>query len=87
MIKFISYDGKYPNLCSGTLCFKKDEIEYKKQYAICSTGGLMADYSGTYSGPWVLDKEDFPELNEMELCYLTKLVNDNVQLGCCGGCI
>ncbi len=28
-IEFISYTGKYPNLCSGVLTVKIDDIEYK----------------------------------------------------------
>lgn len=34
MIKFISYDGKYPNFCSGTLIL---EVDGKKR-ALCSGG-------------------------------------------------
>lgn len=87
MIKFISYDGSYPNLCRGTLKFEKDGIIYEKKYCLVSGGGISPNWSGTYEGPWTIDQSEFPDLNEMELCYLEKLVNENVPLGCCGGCI
>ena len=84
-MKFISYDGKYPNLCAGTLVFEKDGERHEEKYCMHSTGGINPNYEGTYSGPWELTGMDY--LNEMERCYLTKLVNENVRHGCCGGCI
>lgn len=36
-VKFISYDGKYPNLCSGVLILEIDGKEYKFGYNFFDT--------------------------------------------------
>lgn len=44
MIKFISYDGKYPCLCIGTLCIEVNGKQYFFEQAMRSGGGI-------YGGP------------------------------------
>lgn len=88
MVEFVSYDGKWPNLCSGTLILKINgkEIVFPK-YCMCSGGsaGFTGDWEAVVTkGPWTVDVPD--EL----LDYKEKIeeaVNDNVPWGCCGGCI
>ena len=86
-IKFISYDGKWPCLCSGTLIIEVDGKEYKLEN-ILSSGGSTNWHTGRIKhGDWKIDSDELPE----ELRPLTKeiceVVNENVTPGCCGGCI
>lgn len=43
MIKFISYDGKYPNFCSGTLILEVDGKKRALSHALCSGGSAGVD--------------------------------------------
>ena len=86
-LNFISYDGGYPNLCSGTLIMELDGKQIKfPDYCLCSGGGITGNYEGTCSGPWTIGEfpKGFPE--DLKL-IAEKLVNDNIPYGCCGGCV
>ena len=113
-IKFVSYDGKYPNLCSGILVLEIDNQKIYGKYCLSSGGSAGVDFSGEESeeycteGPWEvkfdefwknpIDSDDwnFYQNNEKILedffsdedrKKITELVNENVEWGCCGGCI
>ena len=87
MIK-ISYDGKYPNTCSGTLTIEKDgKVIYKEKYCCSSSGSTWFDNEWTEehieSGEltWKDAKEfsiDIQEAVENELFKYSV---------CCGGCL
>ena len=86
MIKFISYDGRYPNLCSGTLVLEIDGV-IRKDFNLCSGGSVWFDADWcehVESGPWFVEVPD-------DLLYLRReiedVVNMNVPHGCCGGCV
>lgn len=88
MIEFVSYDGKYPNLCSGTLILKINGKErIFPEYCLHSNGCAYIDVGGNdhvSKRPWSVDiPEDLKEYTvEIEEC-----VNENVGWGCCGGCL
>jgi len=87
MVKFVSYDGKYPNLCSGKLVLSVDGVIFNfPDYCLSSGGGINPNYEGAYDGEWsIIDwPEGFPENAKNEA---TTVVNGNIQHGCCGGCI
>ena len=92
-LKFISYDGTWPNLCSGKLTVELDGklIEFPK-YILHSGGGayFTNNYSDEHvdSGPWSLKTDYLPNSFPKELIpELTELINDNIPHGCCGGCL
>ena len=89
-LKFISYDGEYPNLCGGRLVMKLDgkKIIFPR-FCLCSGGDVSIDEDGNEiieQGEWFIDKfpKDFPKDLEDTA---TNLVNENIEQGCCGGCI
>lgn len=94
-VEFISYTGSYPNLCSGLLTLRiNGEIHtfgYRKEAEFpsfwLSGGGLLPDYEGTYNGEWIIDKKDIPEQFKDYAEEIDKIFNENVEYGCCGGCI
>ena len=112
MIKFISYTGKWPNLCSGVLTVEIDSKEIKFGHDIggdfdfkndCYKDGNLEPF--WVSGGCVRMNEDYEvwaEKGSWELRYivnnypqwiidllpkLLEVFNENVPLGCCGGCV
>ena len=96
-IEFVSYDGGYPNLCSGLLKIKvKGTIYEFHPYKRCqkldikpefwrSGGGLDDDYH-PYHGEWIIDISKLPEELQQYAFEIDRLFNENVEYGCCGGC-
>lgn len=88
MIEFVSYDGRFPNLCSGTLVIKIDGVERTLPKYCMNSGGFVSFDSDwcahVESGAWSVDVPDdlIDHKQEIEDC-----VNDNVPFGCCGGCV
>ena len=80
MVEFVSYDGKYPCLCMGTLTIKVDGKAYSFNHAMISGGSVLRNED------WKLDLYEHPELEPYKE-EITRVVNDNVEQGCCGGCI
>jgi hypothetical protein len=83
----VTYDGEYPNTCSGTLIIKKDGKEiYNKQHCCSSTGSVWFDNDWNEhvecgSLIWN-DKDKFSR--EIQDAVENVLSGCNV---CCGGCI
>ena len=98
-VKFISYTGAWPNLCSGVLTLEIDgeEItfgygfgskEKPKYYPFWSSGGgINPNYEGTWKGEWKIDVDDIHEQFRKYAAEIDMVFNDNVPWGCCGGCI
>lgn len=89
-LKFISYDGAYPNLCSGTLIMKLDgkDIEFPDN-CLLSGGNVSFDdewNEEVTQGEWSIYEfpKGFPKELEDEA---TDIVNENIEQGCCGGCV
>jgi hypothetical protein len=82
-VTFVSYNGRYPNACSGTLVVSINGKLCSYECRLESGGGLTDDYD-TYHGPWTFFYEGVSE----ELARLiTEVINQNVPMGCCGGCV
>ena len=87
-IKFINYDGAYPNLCSGVLILKiNGEVVEFPPFSLSSGGcaGVNDRYEEYCTqGPWSVNIPDEYKKYEKEI---TDIVNANIPWGCCGGCI
>jgi len=89
-LEFVSYDGAYPNLCSGTLKMKLDgAVVTFPDYCLSSDGSVWFDddcNENVEEGDWTIGifPENFPEELKEEA---EKIVNENVRKGCCGGCV
>lgn len=89
MIEFIKYDGEYPNLCFGTLSIKINGDTYHLDNVLVSGGCICRNENWDMwadRGPWSVDLDDHPELQQYKE-DITRIVNENVPFGCCGGCI
>ncbi len=87
-IEFISYDGKYPNLCS-TLVIQVDDKVYNLKGVLISGGRICHGknwHMWAEKGDWRIDLDSYPELKPYKE-EITDLVNENIRQGCCGGCI
>lgn len=87
MVEFISYDGKYPNLCSGNLVLRIDGEEVTLQGCLISGGcvSFTSDWDEVVtSGEWDVDVPKAYLAYEDEII---RVVNENVRQGCCGGCV
>ena len=89
-LRFISYDGSFPNLCSGVLILNLDGVDIQfPDYCLSSGGHVSFDEEwneNVSSGEWSISK--FPENFPVELQQeATNIVNENIPFGCCGGCV
>jgi hypothetical protein len=89
-LKFVSYNGAYPNLCRGKLIMELDGNKIIFPEYCLSSGGSVSftdDWEEIVTkGEWSIDSfpENFPEELKQEA---ENLVNENINFGCCGGCI
>ena len=95
-IKFISYDGEHPCLCMGTLVLDINGIrhtfgnegEFPKFWSSGGTCCLTSKWKvKTTYGDWIINIDKIPEQFRQYAGEIDKIFNDNVEHGCCGGCI
>ena len=98
-VKFISYTGKYPTLCSGILKLEIDgkEVQFGYEYREHSgklyppfweSGGSTDWHSGRVtSGEWEIDVRELPDEYKQYADEIDYAFNKNVPHGCCGGCL
>lgn len=93
-VKFVAYTGVYPNLCSGVLTLEIDGEEVvfgynnKSHYQpFWHSGGGITAAGDTYSGEWIIDAKYIPSKYRQYAEEINREFNDNVEHGCCGGCI
>ena len=91
-IEFVSYDGKWPCLCMGTLTLKIEGKKVQMKGGLCSGGTCYCGFNGdgdvVTEGDWTVNFECWPvEFSELEQQIVARLVNENIEHGCCGGCL
>lgn len=101
-VKFISYDGKYPCLCMGTLILEIDGISCKFGYGqfdkklnaypencyptFWQSGGTCHMNEPCEYDEWRIDIDMLPEKFRKYAFEIDQVFNNNVDYGCCGGC-
>lgn len=86
-ISFVSYDGKYPNLCGGTLILNVAGEEKELHNVLVSSGYIPFDEDWVPyipTGPWIV--YCLPEWAKPFHDEIEAIVNEHVPFGCCGGC-
>lgn len=94
-VRFISYSGEYPNLCSGELTLEIEGKKYKfggydphNYPRFWESGGCCYCRAGqTKTGEWQIDCSDLPSSLQKYVYEIDEVFNANVTWGCCGGCI
>lgn len=89
-IEFVSFDGRYPCLCAGNLRLCINGIERNLGDILHSGGSCYNMETRNYEaieGDWYINEEDLPEDLRPYKDEIEKIANDNVEHGCCGGCI
>lgn len=102
-VKFVSYTGKYPNLCSGILTleidgkeytfgndyFNPNKVDYDKFWSSGGNCGFTNNYASSYvnDGEWNIDYEEIPDEFKKYAHEIDEVFNENVPQGCCGGCL
>ena len=94
-VKFISYDGKYPNLCSGRLVLEIDgeiarfSYETRKDYEPFWRSGGSCTRRNNYRrirDAWEIEYDNLPDKFKKYANEIDAVFNQNVEYGCCGGC-
>lgn len=84
-VKFISYMGRYPNLCSGDLVLEIDgeKVRFDGYDRFWNPPNIF-DISAT--GEWTINVEDIPAQYRKYAAEIDQVFNANVEKGHCGGC-
>lgn len=89
-VKFISYDGKYPNLCCGTLTLEIDGevVVFKPENRFWYSGGNYSqDNIFNFKNEWIIYQSELPDKYRMYVADIDRVFNENVEFGCCRGCV
>ena len=93
-VEFVSYSGRYPNLCRGDLVLRIDGEEikierYSGQFRVEMHSGGNVTFDSDWQeevtdGPWSIEVSDDLKCIEEKIldCIQGKIPN-----GCCGGCV
>lgn len=92
LVKFVSYTGSYPNLCSGKLTLEIEGETVSFGYGdgllppFWTSGGGLDHHWEAYCGEWEIDVSRLPENYRKYASSIDRVFNENVEYGCCGGC-
>ena len=87
---FVEYDEGFPALCKGNLKFKHQGILYVWSYCLISGGEVTFDDNDIEiikKGSWKIDPPEGCEFTDSDIKLIEEMVNENVEQGCCGGCV
>ena len=91
-VKFISYTGSYPTLCTGHLTIEVNGKRYvlnqvisPDEKATCYYDHKTRDIVHAYGG-WKVNADRLSEELRQFACEIQELANANIEPPCCGGC-
>lgn len=86
-VKFVSYNGKWPCLCLGDLTLEVNGKQYTWGYGhrLIMSGGSCS-LNEIEKGEWIILEKEVPDEIKEYIPEIEKVVNDNIEFGCCGGC-
>ena len=73
----------------GTLIIKVNDKTYSLEHVMISGGSICRNEDWDMwaeHGDWKVDLEEYPDLEPYKE-EITRVINENVRRGCCGGCI
>ena len=90
-VKFISYTGKYPNLCVGVLTLEIEQNTVTFGYEMegwktINAGMYDKFWDSSNKGYWITYYEELPEEYKKYAYEIDKVMNDHIEKPCCGGC-
>lgn len=101
-VEFISYTGRWPNLCNGKLTLdingvivifgnkcKYKDVDYPKFWQSSGNAhfNIYTGGSDICTGEWIIDANLLPEQYQQYAREIDEVFNSNVENGCCGGCL
>lgn len=95
-VEFVSYSGRYPNLCSGVLILRIDDEEvsfggsddYEQFWDTDGQCYFATDWEPILVlGEWHVECDELPEQYRKYWQEIQDVMNDNIPRGCCGGCL
>lgn len=98
-VEFVDYNGSFPTLCSGTLTLRIDRIVYtfgrknddypNRFWRSGGTCGFRGKYDTEYTeqDEWIIDYNQIPDQFKKYAEQIDRVFNENVEYGCCGGCL
>lgn len=93
-VKFISYTGKWPNLCGGILTLEIDgvQVQFGNEWNNDKLNPRFWE-PGRYSlmtygerSEWQIDVDKLPEKYRKYAAEIDQVFNSYVEYGHCGGC-
>lgn len=95
-VKFVSYDGRWPNLCCGMLTLEiaghvvtfgeNSSQGTKGRYPKFWSSGGACSMSCIDKDQWEIYVERLPEEYRQYAEEIDAVMNGNIEHGCCGGC-
>ena len=88
-VKFVSYTGKYPALCSGILTLNIDGEEVKFGWDtddLEASEDCLIQFWRVGNGEWIIDSSELVEDYKPYVNEIATVFNANVPKPCCGGC-
>lgn len=93
-VSFVSYDGRWPNLCAGQLTVKIGNKKYTLPSHLFASGGSVSfdkDWNENVTeGEWFVSDcylKDCEPIVKEHIDAIIRVMNENVKHGCCGGCV